>query len=530
MKCPNCCAELNFDAKKQKIKCEYCRSLFTASELITKIKEAKEEEKIETIEGKAYICSECGAELLTFDDTAVTFCNYCASQAILPGRLVKINNPDYVIPFKKTKEECQEAYKKKLRSSFFVPNYMKKDLVLEKFRGIYMPYGVYKASFHGKASNTGSRYTGTVGNYSYYDDYDVKAMVDADYEGISYDLSSKFRDDFSEMIPFDFHDSLPFNINYLAGFYADVKDVDERIYDEFVKEQVRDDCNKKLRQRKEIRKYNCRNAKVPLQINERKVGMFPVYFLAVRSEDKKRVHYAVVNGETGEVTLDLPIDFKKYVLFSLLLTIVLFFVLDGIFVIKPKPILIFAIMMTMVSIIISRRQIKKLIIHEHYSDDLGLRTVTKNDDGYENSNLNKKNTPSLVKLVIGFTIVCIGIPFLISFMAFVNSILEEIVVNKYVVIFILLGIFIAFFAIMKSQKKVNQKKEMSFLKTEWLKIDGAICSILVFLFNIPYDEIYYITAFLLLIIVVISYYDIVKKYNLLASRSIHQLEKRGGKE
>jgi len=128
IKCPNCTAELNYDVKQSKVTCEYCGSTFDPKTAKIEVKKAeekeikkeeiktktetKEEEKkqekdvVGTYEGKSYSCSQCGATLLTFDETAITFCSYCGSQAMIEEKMIKRNNPKYIIPFKKTKEEC----------------------------------------------------------------------------------------------------------------------------------------------------------------------------------------------------------------------------------------------------------------------------------------------------------------------------------------------------------------------------------------------------------------------------------------
>ena len=118
IKCPNCGGELKFSPKAKKVTCEYCSSTFDSKELKKEAKATKEVEVTnDTIKAKSYKCSQCGAELLTFDETAITFCSYCGSQAMLEGRMTKINNPDYIIPFKITKEQCIEAYKKKINKA-----------------------------------------------------------------------------------------------------------------------------------------------------------------------------------------------------------------------------------------------------------------------------------------------------------------------------------------------------------------------------------------------------------------------------
>ena len=94
IKCPNCNAELSFSPKDQMITCEYCKSSFSPQDLKIKIKKSEESN---TFEGKSYMCSSCGAKLMTFDETAVTFCSYCGSQAMIESKMMKVNNPDYAL-------------------------------------------------------------------------------------------------------------------------------------------------------------------------------------------------------------------------------------------------------------------------------------------------------------------------------------------------------------------------------------------------------------------------------------------------
>ena len=57
---------------------------------------------------RAFHCPSCGGELLTEATTAATFCPYCGSPAILPGR--RVLPPDRIIPFQLRREEAQEAF------------------------------------------------------------------------------------------------------------------------------------------------------------------------------------------------------------------------------------------------------------------------------------------------------------------------------------------------------------------------------------------------------------------------------------
>lgn len=373
IKCPNCGAELKFDASSKKVTCEYCKSKFDAEELKVKVSHAQ---KVETYEGRAYSCSQCGATLMTFDETAITFCSYCGSQGMIEEKMMVQNNPDYIIPFSKTKEECISAYKSKIAKSLFAPSYMKDDVVVSKFRGIFIPYCIYKLNYDGISKNKGSKYSHRRGDYQYYNDYEITAKVVANYDGISYDLISNFYDVFSQAIPHNYKEVKKFNSNYLSGFYADTVDVDSETYVKDAKKIGEEDATHRLRQNREFYKYGCSKPKIDLKVISKKNAMYPVYFLVIRNKKNERINYAVVNGQTGEMSIDIPVSFLKYVFFSLIMAVIVFLLINNLFVITPTGVTIFSLIMAIISLIISSTQIKKIRDRMTHIDDSGY--ISKN--------------------------------------------------------------------------------------------------------------------------------------------------------
>ena len=130
-KCPHCGAEVQYKPDTKKVHCEYCGSDFKVSELLQQAKMAKEKELLKEemkkedakpkISGKAYSCTQCGATLLSFDETAVTFCSYCGSQNMIEEKTMKQTAPELIIPFQKTQEECINNFKKKVNHFIFSP-------------------------------------------------------------------------------------------------------------------------------------------------------------------------------------------------------------------------------------------------------------------------------------------------------------------------------------------------------------------------------------------------------------------------
>ena len=380
IKCPHCGGEVGFDPSKQSVTCPYCRSEFDPSKLEVTVKHAKERKNPLMENGKSYTCSQCGATLMTFDETAITFCSYCGSQAMLEDKIKNVLNPDYVIPFAKTKEECINEYKKKVASAAFVPNYLKEDVVVEKFRGIYMPYAVYKLVFKGNTKNKGSVFAYRGGDYKYYNDYEVTSDVDAEYIGMSYDLASNFYDKFSSAIPFNYKEKKDFNPNYLSGFYADVSNVSGEVYDNDALSVISRDTSVRMGANKDFKKYGCMFPYVPFKVAERKIAMFPVYFLAVRTKDNKSINYAVVNGQTGKVAMDMPVDFKKYIKFSLIIAAVIFVLINWLITIKATTVCFFAIIAGLIAMLISLSQISKINNSRYHLNDKGYYATNKNPE------------------------------------------------------------------------------------------------------------------------------------------------------
>ena len=113
-KCPHCGGELIFNPTTQKYKCEYCLSDFSQEELEALKPAEGSEEKVENYqeyseseenkteeqgEAVVYHCPSCGAEIVTEETTAATFCYYCHNPVVLSGRVSGEFLPDKIIPF-----------------------------------------------------------------------------------------------------------------------------------------------------------------------------------------------------------------------------------------------------------------------------------------------------------------------------------------------------------------------------------------------------------------------------------------------
>ena len=120
-----------FDPASQKFKCEFCLSDYTQAQLDELQKAgasdqvyeeaagAEEAQAAEPAEGYyeepsgktvvVYTCPSCGAEVVTDETTAATFCYYCHNPVVLEGRVSGEFLPDKIIPFQFDKDNGFEV-------------------------------------------------------------------------------------------------------------------------------------------------------------------------------------------------------------------------------------------------------------------------------------------------------------------------------------------------------------------------------------------------------------------------------------
>lgn len=119
-KCPSCGANVKFNPTTQKWDCEYCGNSYEIGEF-EKQQEKETKENLD-FEIDEYTCPNCGATVVTDANTVATHCVYCGNTTIMKNRLQGEFKPDKLIPFKTTKEEAIEEFKKNVKKKWFAPS------------------------------------------------------------------------------------------------------------------------------------------------------------------------------------------------------------------------------------------------------------------------------------------------------------------------------------------------------------------------------------------------------------------------
>ncbi len=465
--CPNCGGEMRFDIPSQMLKCGYCDALLEPM-AHPNVKGAEEETDYEVT---TFLCSQCGAEIMSQDNTAAAFCSFCGSSTLLTSRVTREKKAELILPFTKTKEDCIKAYKKVMRRAIFAPNEYKDEKCVESFRGIYMPYWVYNVRHQGPFCLHGKK-EHIEGNYDIVQHYNLTGEMDAFYQGFSHDAGKDFADDISEsMAPYDLSEVQPFTPAYLAGFYADTHDVNSHLYDKDaieIADELTLEAVKKEPAYRDLDEIKVSKSKryfpYEASIEQPYFALFPVWFMSYRKNN--RVAYVAINGQTGKVATDIPIDYKKYTFGSLLLAVPIFFLLNFLLSITAKTAVVLTLVLAAIAYFVSLFEILRILEKDAGKLDRGkLR-----HDG-------KKRYAKPKKLSWEY------------------------------------------------KRRWQEKKGI------WgvvATVIAAIVSILILMLNPVSDYYYYGASFLSILAVFLLIMDIMRDYNVLATRKLPQFNRTGG--
>ena len=353
--CPACTGPLHYSAKSGKLECDYCGSSFDVAEIEALYArkeaeaaaakqaadakaEAAQAAKAEAAEAAAasggwdtsdlsrdwgaeadglrvYSCPSCGAELICDQSTAATACPYCGNPAIVPGQFSGALRPDYILPFRLSKDDAVQALRAHYKGKPFLPRSFTSANHIEQIQGVYVPFWLFDGGAEGaasyRASNTNVFETG---DYEITETrhYHVVRAGSLAFEKIPVDASSKMPDDHMDSIePFDYAQLRPFSTAYLPGYLADKYDV--TIDDSRDRADTR--CRETLAQalRDTVTGYGtCIPEHEDISLRRGKVhyALLPVWMLSTKWRGQDFLF--AMNGQTGKLVGDLPTDRGRF--------------------------------------------------------------------------------------------------------------------------------------------------------------------------------------------------------------------------
>ncbi|MDY4489528.1 MAG: hypothetical protein SPE19_03270 [Candidatus Faecousia sp.] len=328
-KCPCCGAGLLFRGDSQQLTCEYCDNSFDL-ETVRAFNASESQETFEEFQWdqepserwsdaeesrlNVFICPSCGGEIMTEETTAASFCPYCDNPTIMPGRLSGGMKPDAIIPFRMSKEDAKEAFRKLCKGKPLLPGMFTKEQRIEKITGIYVPFWLYDCCGNFDGNYNATRiHTWADANYNYTrtEHFLLKRGARADFQGIPMDGSSKMDNTLMESIePFDYSQLQNFDMAFLSGYLADKYDVPSDQGKQRVKERVENAFDAQLQS--SFLGYSTvvpTSCQLKIDHSKARYALMPVWILNTRYRGK--LYTFAMNGQTGRMTGSFPISPQK---------------------------------------------------------------------------------------------------------------------------------------------------------------------------------------------------------------------------
>lgn len=329
-KCPNCNGAIQFDSNIQKMKCPYCDAEFDM-QAVASLDQSLNQMQPDNMEWnntagqqwqegetdglRVYVCNSCGGEVVGDETTGATSCPYCDNPVVMTGQFAGALKPDLVIPFKKDKKAAIAGLKKHYEGKRLLPSVFKNENHIKEVKGVYVPFWLFDADVQAnvqyKATRTRS-WSDSSYRYTETSHFAVNRAGYVAFDGVPVDGSTKMPDDLMESIePFNLNEAVDFQTAYLAGYLADKYDVSS---DESILR-----ANQRIKSSTENAFMSTVNgydsvvaefSQVNMQNGRARYALYPVWILNTEWRGKK--YTFAMNGQTGKVVGDLPMDKGKY--------------------------------------------------------------------------------------------------------------------------------------------------------------------------------------------------------------------------
>lgn len=325
-KCPCCAGAIEFNSTVGKMKCPYCDTEFEMDTLASFDEQLKDEVTDDMSWGdstgsewgdgetdglKSYVCKSCGGEIIGEETTAATSCPYCDNPIVMMGQFSGSLKPDLVIPFKLDKKAAKAALKKHYEGKHFLPRTFKDENHIDEIKGMYVPFWVFDADADASIRYKAKKVrTWSDSKYRYKEEsfYSVYRAGNIGFEHVPVDGSSKMADDLMESIePFNFSDTVNFQTAYLAGYIADKYDVDRDSSIGRANDRIKQSTESMFKS--SVQGYESvvpESTCINLKNGSSKYVLYPVWLLNTKYEGK--MYTFAMNGQTGKMVGDLPMD------------------------------------------------------------------------------------------------------------------------------------------------------------------------------------------------------------------------------
>lgn len=328
-KCPQCGANTAYSVAAGGLECTHCGYYEPPPKEIIGKGAQEFEFTVETMQEAAHgwgetrkelLCQNCGAQISLSVTALTATCPYCASNKVIQrDALQDVLRPRFLVPFQIDDRRCSTISREWLGSSWMTPGNLEKIVRIADFNPVYLPYW----TFDSLASASWRAEVGHTETDRYYDhgskEWKTRTRVVWRWESGSVrvpfdDLLVAGTTKLSPLLlnrikPFDLSQLAPYDAKFLAGMQAQAYDMPLDSAWENAREEMRAETREACLGQASTSRV--RNFSMILDFDEEswRYILLPVYVAAYRYRD--RVYQVLVNGQTGAISGQRPVDWNK---------------------------------------------------------------------------------------------------------------------------------------------------------------------------------------------------------------------------
>ncbi len=337
--CPACGAPLEFSAKKQMLVCGSCDNEYpedfvasaeNSEETLVQNKidwnlEGYVKEQTTTPSQSGFSCTSCGAEIVSDAHTVATECMYCGNPVVMKDNVSGMVTPDTIIPFKIDKKTAEQMLKDFYKGKLLLPDAFTSNNRVSKISGLYVPFWFFSCIGSGSVTFEATKvkhWSDDDYDYTKTEYYQVYRSGQIGFNQIPVDASSKMEDNYMDGIePFDYKELEQFSPKYMAGYFGDKFDVNVEDSAERASKRVISSTEQAFENT--VTGYTTVTKKhsfVKMKGEDITYAMLPVWMLNTKYQGQ--MYQFAINGQTGQVAGELPIDKAKLLKYRVLITLI----------------------------------------------------------------------------------------------------------------------------------------------------------------------------------------------------------------
>ena len=276
-----------------------------------------------------YLCRFCKSKFIKLSTEKTLSCPYCGKDAESYNPPDNSGMPDFIIPFKVSREDAAKRFSEIAKTVPFLPDEYKTLDAESLLQGFYIPFWLFdgrcnaKLTYHAQKIHNFRNIRGMP--YSYFESFKISREGEVDFEDIPVDASIQADNAYTEALePYDSSEIVPFSEEYLTEFFAEKANVSSRDAEDRANERLHRTLEKDFSEDiTEFENVSRDDASYGLSHKNSDCNLMPVWMMSLNYNGN--LYRYAVNGQTGKVVGEIPISIKMRNLFfikAFLLTLI----------------------------------------------------------------------------------------------------------------------------------------------------------------------------------------------------------------